>query len=285
MGAGQFGRTGRQADRRTAPAEAPPVGSGSSSLSAGPPVRPSALGTVAVIGGGCYGTFYAGQLERARRRGAATYRRVLVVDRDPACQAARELAPDPARELVVAEWGEFFDRFLARGEEAGREAAPDAIVPSPLMPHLMHEWLVRRARGRWPGRLVESRPLNQPLGTPYDRLGADGTRYVSFADWLCPVHCIEPSTCPVIDAPRTWDLSEAVTELTQRLARSRRTAGPVLFVCRHRVYGVGMFDVSAVLAGDRSVADAGASGAAVDVVVGTVSACHGALSLLHLGSP
>jgi hypothetical protein len=209
-----------------------------------------------------------------------------VVDRDPGCQAARELAPDPARELVVAEWGAFFDRFLARGsEEIGPETAPDAIVPSPLMPHLMHEWLVRRARGRWPGRLVESRPLDQPLSTPYDRLGADGTRYVSFADWLCPVHCIEPLTCPMIDAPRTWDLSEAVTELTQRLARSRPTAGPVLFVCRHRVYGVGMFDVSAVLAGDRSVADAGASGAAVDLVVGTVSACHGALSLLHLGSP
>ncbi len=242
-----------------------------------------ALGTVAVIGGGCYGTFYAGQLERARRRGAATYHRVLVVDRDPACRAASELAPDPERELVVAEWGEFFDRFLARGEPVGWETAPDTIVPSPLMPHLMYQWLVRRARERWPRRVVESRPLDQPLGTPYDRLGADGTRYVSFADWLCPVHCIEPSTCPMIDAPRTWDMSDAVTELTERLARSRPAAGPVLFVCRHRVYGVGMFDVSAVLAGDRLVADAGAGGAAVDVVVGTVSACHGALSLLHLG--
>jgi hypothetical protein len=45
-----------------------------------------------------------------------------------------------------------------------------------------------------------------------------------------------------------------------------------------------MFDVSSVLAGDAAVARAGGA-AEVGVVVGTVSACHGALSLLHLGAP
>lgn len=241
------------------------------------------LGTVAVIGGGCYGTFYAGQLERARVRGATTYDRILVVDRDPSCRAARELSPDSSRQLVVEEWGTFFDRFLDRPESAGGAVPPDAIVPSPLMPHLMHEWLVRRARARWPSRVTESRAVGTPAGTPYDRLGPDGTRYLSFADWLCPVHCIEPATCPVIDAPRSWDMSDAVSDLTERMAQTRSVAGPVLFVCRHRVFGVGMFDVSMVLAGDRVVAQAGARGTPVDVVVGTISACHGAVSLLHLG--
>ena len=132
------------------------------------------LGTVAVIGGGCYGTFYAGQLERARARGAATYNRILVVDRDPACRAARELRPDSSRQLVVDEWGPFFDRFLDRPESQVGATPPDAIVPSPLMPHLMHEWLVRRARGRWPSRLTESRAIETPAGTPYDRLDLPG---------------------------------------------------------------------------------------------------------------
>jgi hypothetical protein len=45
-----------------------------------------------------------------------------------------------------------------------------------------------------------------------------------------------------------------------------------------------MFDVSSVLAGDAAVTRAGARGE-TGVVVGTVSACHGALSLLHLGAP
>jgi len=43
--------------------------------------------------------------------------------------------------------------------------------------------------------------------------------------------------------------------------------------------------VAAVLAGDAVVAGAGAGQASTDVLVATISACHGAASLLHLGSP
>jgi hypothetical protein len=236
------------------------------------------LGDVAIVGGGCYGTFYAGQLIRAAERGRAHYRRLLVVDRDPECRFGGEIGTGTDRELVVADWGEFFDGWLDQARGAG-----DAIVPSPLMPHLMYEWLVRRARGRWPGRPVETRPLTEPVGTPYDATAPDGTRYVSFADWLCPPHCIEPSICPVIRAPRTWEMGEAMAEVVARLQVTSPTAGPALFVCRHRVFGVGMFDAAEVLAGDRLVAEAGSGRGEVDVLVGTVSGCHGAVSLLHLG--
>jgi hypothetical protein len=77
-------------------------------------------------------------------------------------------------------------------------------------------------------------------------------------------------------------MSEAMEALASRLGLATPTAGPALFVCRHRVYGVGMFDAAEVLAGDQLVTEAG-SAAEVDVLVGTVSACHGAVSLLHLG--
>jgi hypothetical protein len=239
-----------------------------------------ALGDVVIVGGGCYGSFYAGQLLRARERGSATWRRLLVVDRDPGCRCAAELASAEGTELVVEEWGAFFDRYLAGAAPASDP--PDAIVPSPLMPHLMYEWLLRRARARWPGRLVEPRPVPLGPGTPYDVQAPDGTRYVSFADWLCPTHCIEPAICPVIRAPRTWEMGDAMEALVRRLDAVRPTAGPVVFTCRHRVYGVGMFDVGTVLEGDRVVAEAGRSTGAVDILVATVSACHGAASLLHL---
>jgi len=237
------------------------------------------LGDVAIVGGGCYGTFYAGQLIRAAERDKTRFRRLLVVDRNPDCRFGAEIGAGPDRELVVAEWGEFFDGWLGQRRDSG-----DAIVPSPLMPHLMYEWLVRRARNRWPGRPVETRPLAAPVGTPYDAIAPDGTRYVSFADWLCPTHCIEPAICPVTRAPRTWEMGDAMADLVARLQLTTRTAGPALFVCRHRVFGVGMFDAAEALAGDRMVAEAGAGPGAVDVLVGTVSGCHGAASLLHLGA-
>ena len=244
------------------------------------PSTPDRLGEVIIVGGGCYGTFYARQLDQARAKGKATYRRVVVVDWNPACQMMSELGEAADRCLVVSDWNSFFDQYLGGITVAG---ADDVIVPSPFMPHLMFQWLLRRARSRWPGRQVEVRPLDQGPGTPYDRSAPDGTRYVSFADWLCPTHCIEPSLCPVIRAPRTWEMSEAVTELRDRLNLGRPTAGPVLFVVRHLVFAVGTFSTRSVLAGDAKVAAAGAEGGPVDILVGTLSACHGAVNLLHLG--
>jgi hypothetical protein len=238
---------------------------------------------VVIVGGGCYGTFYAGQLERARERGKAVYRRLLIVDRDPECQFARELGDDESRELVVREWGDFFDGYLEHVRLPSRAEPGDTIVPSPLMPHLMYQWLVRRAQTRWPDRLIETRPVGRGPGTPYDVSAPDGSRYVSYADWTCPTHCIEPAICPVIRAPRSWEMSEAMEELRRGLDNSRPTAGPVLFVCEHRVFGVGMFDVAAVLSGDAVVTEAGSAQSPVDVLVGTVSSCHGAVNLLHLG--
>jgi len=184
---------------------------------------------------------------------------------------------------VVQEWGDFFDAYLGDVEPSSGEAPGDAIVPSPLMPHLMYEWLVRKARRRWPGRVVETRSVPSGPGTPYDVGAPDGTRYVSYADWICPTHCIEPAICPAIRAPRTWEMADALQSMTHRLNRSQPTAGPVLFVCEHRVYGVGMFDVAEVLEGDAVVAAAGAAGRPVDVLIGTISSCHGVLNLLHLG--
>ncbi|MFL5401367.1 MAG: hypothetical protein ACJ8BF_00935 [Gemmatimonadales bacterium] len=237
---------------------------------------------VVIVGGGCYGTFYAGQLERARERGKAAYRSLLIVDRDPACRFARELGADETRRLVVRDWSDFFDRYLAEIEPSDPGEARDTIVPSPLMPHLMYQWLVRQAQRRWPDRPIETRPVPRGPGTPYDVSAPDSTRYVSYADWTCPIHCVEPAICPVIRAPRTWEMADAMDRLTRSLDATAPTVGPVLFVCEHRVFGVGMFDVAAVLAGDDVVAAAGVR-SSVDVLVGTVSSCHGAANLLHLG--
>jgi hypothetical protein len=231
-----------------------------------------------VVGGGCYGTFYASQLAKAKARGKTDYRTVIVVDRNPDCQAKRELGESSDRQFVQQDWTEFFDDWLAGAQE-------DQIVPSPHMPHLMFEWVLRRARARWPNRTVSIGPVPGDFPTPYDRPGSDQTRYVSFADWICPTHCIEPALCPAIGAPRTWEMADAVRALADRLrAGGRPVSGPALFVCKHQVFGVGMFAADAVRAGDRLVEQSGAGGALAEILVGTISSCHGALNLLHLGA-
>ena len=240
-----------------------------------------------VVGGGCYGTFYASQLAKAKARGKTDYQNVIVVDRNPECQARRELGEAPDRAFVISDWTPFFDEWLSRASRTTHRAPGDQIVPSPHMPHLMFDWVLRRARERWPQRAVTVEPVPGDVPTPYDRSGGgpDQTRYVSWADWVCPTHCIEPALCPAIGAPRTWEMGDTVRELANRLREGGRpVAGPALFVCKHAVFGVGMFSVAAVLAGDRLVEEAGASGDPAEVLVGTISSCHGAVNLVKLGA-
>lgn len=240
---------------------------------------------VVIVGGGCYGTFYTGQLAKAKEKKKASYRRVMVVDRNPDCRARKEFAAGPDLVFVTADWSSFFDDYLGSVQSTADGSPGDFIVPSPHMPHLMFEWLVRRARARWPTRAITVEPVPGELDTPYDRTAPDHARYVSYADWICPTHCVEPSTCPAIGASRTWEMSDTVHALTAQLGeRERPVFGPALFVCKHHVFGVGTFAVNQVLAGDAIVTRAGETGAPTAVLVGTVSSCHGALNLLAMGT-
>ncbi|HEV2641677.1 MAG TPA: hypothetical protein VGT98_03175, partial [Candidatus Elarobacter sp.] len=138
-------------------------------------------------------------------------------------------------------------------------------------------------RKRWPDRIVESRPLASPP-TPWHSAAPDGTQYASFATWTCPINCVEPARCPHTRGERSWTMPAAARELVQGARGSAEPlSGPVIFHCTHRAYGVGMFDTRDVVAGDEFVR-AAAARASADVLVGTVSHCHGAFNVLHIGA-
>jgi len=242
-------------------------------------------GRIVVVGGGCYGGYYVRQLGRAERAGAVEWAELLVVDRDPACAVAGLPTADrpPRTRLVVSTWEDFFATYLAAAA-AEPEHGDDAIVPSPLMPHLMADWLVGRARERWPDRAVRIERLDASLPVPWQRSGDDGTHYVSFAEWICPINCIEPARCPETRGSRTWSLPVALRSHADRTRTEGEPVGqPLLFHCTHRTFGVGMIDVRDVLDADDAIAVAGQSGEA-SFLIGTVSHCHGALRRVSVGA-
>jgi hypothetical protein len=243
------------------------------------------FGTIVVVGGGCYGSYYVRQLHRASLAGALAWRRLLVVDREPACQvsALPADARPSALELVTEDWHQFFSRYLSDAADRPDASLDDAIVPSPLMPHLMADWLVARARRRWPGRTVLCTPLGTAPAVPWQRAGDDGTHYVSFAEWMCPINCIEPPRCPHTRGERTWTMPAAIVAYaaSEREA-GRAIEGPYVFHCAHRAFGVGMLDVGDVVAADRAIAERCGAGE-TSVLVGTVSHCHGALRRIVIG--
>ncbi len=239
-----------------------------------------------VVGGGCYGHYYLRQLGRAARAGALGVEEVVVVDRDPACRVMRDPPPEAAALpwcLSVGEWRPWFARTFA---EHADTAASDAIVPSPLMPHLFFEWLLDRATARWPTRSVALAPVPTPPDEiPWQRAAPDGRHYVSYATWMCPVNCIEPAKCPHTRDVRDWSLPVTIERWRDARAQEGDAfAGVITFHCTHRTHGVGMVDVAALQSADRLIAGAGERSAGV-FLVGTLSHCHGALAALSVGEP
>ena len=246
------------------------------------PSAAQAYGTIIIVGGGCYGSYYLRQLGRAASAGALTWRRLIVVDRDPECRAAREQTH--GAEVVISDWAAFFARYLEAAARDPGGTANDAIVPSPLMPHLLFDWVVERARARWPARRIAVRSLGEPPNVPWQRSSPDGnTHYVSFAEWMCPINCIEPARCPATRDTRTWTMPTAITEyVSAERGRGHNLTGPFVFHCTHRAYGVGMIDVASVVHADAAIRDLADRGPA-DVIVGTMSHCHGAIGRFEIG--
>src|SRR5258708_3023804 len=90
-----------------------------------------------VVGGGCYGSYHARQVLKAMRVGRLPAQRLVVVDRDARCAAAAEFGGAPSEVAVTAEdWQDFLRRWLAS------DASPDDhVVPAPMTPHLLWNWL------------------------------------------------------------------------------------------------------------------------------------------------
>lgn len=243
------------------------------------PRTPLEFSRIVVIGGGCYGSWYTQQLTRAAQHGALHVSEVVVVDRNPACKVATELQNGSYAGLPVtleqSTWADYLAEWMTAGAAA---LVNDALVPSPLMPHLCFDWLTERARTRWPERTVRVAPIPRETGMPWERSAPDLRHYVSFAAWTCPVNCIEPARCPATRGPRDWSMPPA---LAAYVAAEPSLRGPVIFHCVHRTYGVGMIDAAAIAQADADIAEWGSHGP-LSVLVGTVSHCHGALGVLDI---
>lgn len=243
---------------------------------------------IVVVGGGCYGQWYTAQLARATARGALHVDDVVVVDRDADCRVATQLAAFaygtlPVR-LVVSEWLPFLgDWWSTRSPHVADPVDQrDALVPSPLMPHLILEWLEAELRSAHAGRTVRIEPLGEAPPVPWERAAPDGRHYVSFATWMCPINCIEPARCPETRASRDWSLPVTLTRFAQDTPS--RVTHDLIFPCTHRTYGVGMTDVAPIVAARDTLVRAAAL-RPVRALVGSVSHCHGALGLLTIDAP
>jgi hypothetical protein len=223
--------------------------------------------TFVVLSGGPIGTASARQLLRASAAGRLRTERIVVIDRDPGCEAS-SLA-DARVELAVADWTAWLG---AHADEVGREAH---LVPYHWAPHVLVDWLageVSRARGA--ARRGGEVPA---VGTPVDRATRARDRALSYATWVCPPTCIEPALCPHTRGPKDWSLAGDLSAPTDRA----RVHEPIVFRCLHLVWGVGTIPMSDILAArDRVVGDIPRGSRRY--LVATSSHCHALATMLEV---
>lgn len=228
-----------------------------------------------IFGGGCYGTFYGRQLLRARASGAHPVDGIRIVDHDPECRARAELGD--AVELDTRDWDAYLDASLF-------DIPGDVhLVTPPFTPHLALAWILRRGQEALPTVRWSLEPFSRTPEIPFRHQNDGGPLLLSHADWTCPVHCIEPATCPAIRAPRDWDMDSTVRRLAADLAEQGTPIEQVhLFHCHHIVYGVGGYPAAEVRDAFEAIRSAvAASDGTLDFLVGTVSHCHGAVHWLR----
>ncbi|HEX7051545.1 MAG TPA: hypothetical protein VF188_15165 [Longimicrobiales bacterium] len=236
-----------------------------------------------IFGGGCYGTFYARQLLRARQAGALRMDRVVVVDREREPRARQELGGSTDVRFEHEEWDDFLDRYL----EGLPIDSADQLVTPPFTPHLALAWILRRLRQERPDAHWRLEPFRRFPGTPFERQAEGGPLVVSHADWICPVHCVEPEVCPKTRGDRYWDLDRTVRQFATALADGGQPVEQIhLFHCHHVAFGVGAYPAAAVVRALHEILDDGSPRSERTprrFLVGTISHCHGALHLLSSG--
>ena len=239
--------------------------------------------TFVVFGGGCFGTHHVRSIEKGRARGRIDPEaRIIVLDRNerPPMMDNPEVGDNPHVTFVQTDWLDYM--------EANWDTLDPGVqvVPAPIAPHLASDWLTWSLRERLGGPdTVEVLPMAHEFGgLPYEHLAPHGARYISAADWICPLNCRAPHICPMTRSERTWELSRTVNEYAE--AHPDTTAAAVVFEPRFRVPGIDALRVREYTgARDRLLALAARpDSAGKEIVVATVSPCHGAVSLLRLGA-
>jgi hypothetical protein len=236
-----------------------------------------------VIGGGCFGTHHAKHIEKGIARGRISPQsRIIVVDRNerPPARDVEGVGDNARISFVHSDWLEYM--------KASWDMLPgDAqVVPAPVAPQLAFEWLVWSLQEKLGHRAIAVEPVTHEFGDlPYEYLAPSGARYISAANWICPTNCRAPHICPMTRDVRTWELEDSVKEYAS--AHPDLFATEVVFKPRFRVPGVDTLFISEYReARDRLVSLASQPEAAgKGVVVGTVSSCHGAVSMLKFTAP
>jgi len=235
--------------------------------------------SVIIIGGGCFGTFYARQLLRAREEGKCGFSRLLVIDKNKNCRAFREIR-DSGVTFVSMDWEDYLHQYASESFHEGSLAVQeDVYIPSHWAPHLLRDMFLHRIQDDpgIPAVRVRKIEMENKIGTPYEVVLKNGDHAVSFATWECPPHCIEPIKCPHTKKERDWEMGDFLKDFFRG-----REENWFSFFCRHLANGVAGIPMKDIYAEYLRLKDVVKENKNCRLAIMTHSSCHGLVSLAEI---
>lgn len=231
-----------------------------------------------IAGGGCYGSYYVRQLDRARERKKLDVTEIVVVDKDSQCAVAKTLPQVEGARLEVCDWIDFGE-VLWKNRALWRN---DMWVPTPLGPHIIYHW-IKKQWEKESGQAFQPVAYTGPMPQlPYAQTLATGSLVLSHAPGICPVNCVEPKICPLTKDDRDWEMKDTVRKLVAEKADAHGIEAVGVFVCQHHAHGVGTIPLKDLFAEWEAIHTRLKQGNVSRIGVATVSSCHGILDTLEL---
>lgn len=222
-----------------------------------------------IAGGGCYGSYYLRQLDRARTLGKIEVTELVIVDRNPGCAVSKTMGSVANSRLEVCKWEDF-------GAQVWQHRAlweSDMWVPTPIGPHILFHWIAKALAKDGTHRIEPAPYLGSLPPIPYAKTTTTGTLILSHAPGICPTNCVEPKICPLTWGPRDWEMKDTMEGLGVQALGT--------FVCQHYKHGVGTIALRDIYSGYDRIKEKVEQGAR-RVAVATVSSCHGILDSFDL---
>ncbi len=230
------------------------------------------IDSIIILGGGCYGSLFFDRLKRGKKKGLVSYSYQIIVDRNERCQLKKEARQEDII-FYKADWIEFLVKDypkIMRGR--------DYLVLPCFGPHFIFQYIETKLKEHR-GYEMRLAVFKNEIGVPFEK-DVENNKYLSFAQWRCPVLCVEPPRCPAINKIRSWNLKDT---LISYFKNNKEIAEDNIFIFEIGNYtnGVAMIEAKRVVEAFEKLIRR-INERFQTFIIATVSKCHGVASLVEL---
>ncbi|MBX7148210.1 hypothetical protein K1X76_03930 [bacterium] len=239
-----------------------------------------------VLGSHKLSSDYITKLKRAQNEGLLHFNNIYYIDEVLGGWAAKE---HPEVKQIVNTYAGFLSSLpsLTPPYKGGKKNVPplckgrpggvgsfDILIPDHTAPHVLFQLFLKLAEQE--NIKTQIKNFETDLNLPFQKTFDSGVCAISYATWVCPIDCDEPSFCPGKNDKRDWDFELSLADLKMKFENKTHTAH--IFNCPQLAYGVVGISIQKIANEWERLM----SNKTTHAIVATHTKCHGIIGEVEL---